>query len=269
MAAGARPAVLEVPAAGEDDRAGRDQDRRRPEQAAAPAAGNARADGGEHRQRGQNGEDKQGRASRPTWLAVAKAGGGGSTCRRGTTASRWSAGTTSRRRSRARPRGSSRATTRLAVTCRPTATSPAVPEAVAPRPRSGKPHTPAADSRATSPPRTTSSVRPGACGRSSMSDTSSSANSSPYRSRHVLGYQRQQPLLPVWRHRRRGSTLRRRRPRARARSPGGPVDRETAQADVGHPALRVQVRLERDRADGRELVRAPAVVRLERLDHSL
>ena len=44
---------------------------------------------------------------------------------------------------------------------------------------------------------------------------------------------------------------------------------EPAQADVGDPALRVQVRLERRRAGGREPVGPPAVVGFERLDHAL
>ena len=164
---------------------------------ARPAAGNARADGGEHRQRGQNRDDEQGRhRDRRGYRGEGGGGGGARSAAARTTASRWSAGTTSRRRSRARPRDSSRArpgsrSRAVRRRCRRPCLLPWPPGS-----RSGRPHRPAADSRATRPPRTTSIVRPGACGRSSMSETSSSANSSPYRSRQVLGYQRSSRSRP-------------------------------------------------------------------------
>ena len=107
----------------------------------------------------------------------------------------------------------------------------------------------------------TSRVRAAERGRSSRSEISSSVNSSPYRSRQALGYQRSSRAA-----RRAASEPTRAHCRAPARAP---VQREAAQADLGDAGLRGQVRLERGRPGGGEPVGPPTVFGFERLDQAL
>ncbi len=163
-------------------------------------------------------------------------------CPASTTASRWSAGPTWRRRRKGTSPSRYPSDARLARTC--SAGSMAWPVS------------PVGMRRATTPLIATSACRRHEACRSLMSATRSSANSSPYRARQSLGYQRS----------------RRAARRAAASDPSltpRPSRRDRLQPQIRHAPLGSQMGPERCRPQGRQPVGAAPIMALHRLDESL